>query len=431
MTGGDVSAWLRANAMPLATLDPACDDFSDLEGLKEVVGDARVVAIGESAHRVHESYQLRHRLLRFLVAEMGFGAYVLESGFPEGVRVGEWVLGGPGELDDVLWNGITYHFGKCREMRAQLEWMRSWNAGHEHKVRFYGGDLPGYAVSSRPATEIVLDFLDEVDPAYAGSLRRTLLPLYDYLPEDLTGLAWQVPAVQAYLALVPEKRHELSAQIASMAARLRAMQVVYSGCSSPDRAETASRCALAALQLDQFTEVGTDAATRAYEGANVRDAAFADNVRWILEREGRIVLAAHNGHIQRWPFLTPTMTMLGQHLAPMLGDDMVVIGTTFGGGSMWAHRPKEGGPPGHTEAYVEDLPPPDPRTIDALLAEAGLPLYLLDLRKVPGKGPVADRFRAATGIRTGPLTIDVDPLAAYDALVHVDRLSPWETLIKS
>jgi erythromycin esterase len=87
------------------------------------------------------------------------------------------------------------------------------------------------------------------------------------------------------------------------------------------------------------------------------------------------------------------------------------------------------GPPGHTEVYVEDLPPPDPRTVDALLAQAGLPLYLLDLRNVPADGPVAERFRAATGIMTGPHPVDVDPLVAYDALVFIDRLTPWETFI--
>lgn len=96
---------------------------------------------------------------------------------------------------------------------------------------------------------------------------------------------------------------------------------------------------------------------------------------------------------------------------------------------MWGHKPKEGAPPGHTEVVIEDLPAPDPRTIDALLAEAGRPLYLLDLRAVPGDGPVADRFREATAIMSGAHPMDVDPLAAYDALVHIERLSPWRTLI--
>ncbi|MGH2887976.1 MAG: erythromycin esterase family protein, partial [Solirubrobacteraceae bacterium] len=68
---------------PLATLDPDAP-LDDLDWLGEAVGDARVVAIGESAHYSREFLLLRHRLLRYLVERHGFGAYALESGFPEG-----------------------------------------------------------------------------------------------------------------------------------------------------------------------------------------------------------------------------------------------------------------------------------------------------------------------------------------------------------
>ena len=66
-----------------------------------------------------------------------------------------------------------------------------------------------------------------------------------------------------------------------------------------------------------------------------RDAAIADTVEWILRREDRVVLAAHNGHIQRWPGTLPGMppvTPTGMHLADRLGGDYVVIGTTSGTG---------------------------------------------------------------------------------------------------
>ena len=62
-----VSAWLRDHARRLRTLDPADADVTDLAPLREIVGDARVVAIGESMHRVHEFCRLRDRMLRFLV----------------------------------------------------------------------------------------------------------------------------------------------------------------------------------------------------------------------------------------------------------------------------------------------------------------------------------------------------------------------------
>ncbi|NYH78515.1 erythromycin esterase-like protein [Actinopolyspora biskrensis] len=79
----------------LRTLDPDADD-ADLEVLREVVGRARVVFLGESAHFTAEFNRIRDRVLRFLVRRMGFSALVLESGLPEGLAVGRWVRGRAG-----------------------------------------------------------------------------------------------------------------------------------------------------------------------------------------------------------------------------------------------------------------------------------------------------------------------------------------------
>lgn len=83
MSTAEAGAWLRDNASLLRTLDPDDHDFSDLQPLRDIVGEARVVAIGESTHRAHEVYQIRHRLARFLLTRMGFTASVMESGCPK------------------------------------------------------------------------------------------------------------------------------------------------------------------------------------------------------------------------------------------------------------------------------------------------------------------------------------------------------------
>lgn len=412
--------WLRDNAHPLRTLDPGDDDVRDLEPLRDIVGDARVVAIGESTHRVHEFYQVRHRLTRFLVRELGFTAFVMESGFPEGLAVGDWVLGGPGDLTALLENGITYHMGRCAEMRDQLAWLRA------NRVRFYGMDLPDSAASARPAVAHCLAFLDDADPAYAAAVRAALLPLFGHLPADRTGLAWAAPAIHAYLALDRHVRDELTARIGELTERLQAQRVVYIGRTDRERFERAYRCAVTARHADAFLQAMTAGPHRTYEGVNIRDAAMAENVRWILGREERIVVAAANGHVQRWPFsfplMTNPMTTLGEHLAAH-GERMVVVASAFGGGTLFLHRPVPGGPPGHTEVFTEDMTGLDPTSLDALLATAGLPHYLLDLRAAP------ERFAAVTSVMTGPQATPVDPLTAFDAVVYVDRVSPWHTTV--
>ena len=132
------------HSVPLDTLDPDAP-FDDLEPLAARFRAARVVAIGESAHFVHEYYELRHRLLRFLVERCGFTAFAMESGFSEGLEVDSWIRGGPGDPDTVADRGITYRMGRCPEMRAHLSWMRS------ASVPFFGLDVPGSAASPLPA----------------------------------------------------------------------------------------------------------------------------------------------------------------------------------------------------------------------------------------------------------------------------------------
>jgi erythromycin esterase len=420
----DVGEWLRAHAHRLRTIDPDEDDFTDLEPLRDIVGDARVVAIGESTHRVHEFYQIRHRLTRFLVTRLGFSAFAMESAFPEGLAVNDWIHGGPGDLDHLLRYAISYHMGRCDEMRDQLTWLR------DHRVPFYGLDPSDSSTSARPAVRVAVDYLDRVDPTYAEHVRRRLLPLFDYLPTDRTGLAWPAPALHAYMALDAPLRYEMTARISALVERLQANRIIYIGRSSEDEFQVAFRCAVTGRHTDAFLQVFALGDERTAESVNIRDAAMAENAEWILEREKRIVIGAANGHVQRWPFSAPPivndqLTMLGEHLARVLGDRYVVIANAFGGGELFLHKPIPDGPPGHTETFTQALELLDPSSLDELLATAGLPRYLLDLRRVPPTGPVAERFAAATSIMTGGQATPVNPLAAFDAVVYVDRVTPW------
>lgn len=426
----DAGAWLRANGSLLRTIDPSDDDdFSDLAPLGEIVGAARIVGIGESTHRIHEFYQVRHRLTRFLLAELGFTAVVMESGFAEGVAVDDWIKTGSGDIEDVLRDGITYSFGRCEEMREQLLWLRA-QSQSGLPVRFYGMDLADSSASARPAVQAVLSYLDGVDAPYAAHARAGLLPMFDYLPADRTGIAWVAPALHAYIALPVPVRHELTARICELAERMQAMRVVYAGRSDRESYEFAYRCAVTARHTDAFLNGFPEGATRAYEGANVRDAAMAENLEWILDRHERVVVLAANGHLQLRPWSAPPivpneLTMLGEQLAADHRDEMVVIASAFGGGELLLHRPHPDDPPGHSRLFTERLSLLDPESLDELLAGSGLPRYLLDLRKVPDDGPVAARFADVRSMMTGGQATPVDPLATFDAVVYVGEVSPW------
>lgn len=71
---------LRERAVPIRTIDPADDDFSDLMPLAAAIGDARIVQLGESTHGDGAAFAAKARLVRFLHRELGFDVLLWESG---------------------------------------------------------------------------------------------------------------------------------------------------------------------------------------------------------------------------------------------------------------------------------------------------------------------------------------------------------------
>src|SRR5262249_61516056 len=77
----DASAWVvwtRANHFAMASIAVRSDDdFADLQFLKDVVGDRRLVQLGESGHGVAEFDLAKVRLARFFHEQMGCAVLAL------------------------------------------------------------------------------------------------------------------------------------------------------------------------------------------------------------------------------------------------------------------------------------------------------------------------------------------------------------------
>jgi erythromycin esterase len=62
-----------------------------------LIGDARIVSLGEATHGSREIFQLKHRMIEFLASEMGFTIFAIEANMPEAYRVNDYVLNGTGD----------------------------------------------------------------------------------------------------------------------------------------------------------------------------------------------------------------------------------------------------------------------------------------------------------------------------------------------
>lgn len=383
--------WLRDHAAALATADPE-HDLSDLAPLAKVVGKARVVGLGEATHGTREFFQLKHRVLRYLVEKQGFTVFAIEANQPECRALNDYVLYGTGDPQAGL-NGLYFWTWNTEEVLAMIEWMRAWNADprHKRKVQFTGFDMQ----FTEPAIASVTGFVKRVAPAEADALMAPFAK--DAAPDART------------------------AGLAALVARFYGDARAWRKAAGAEAFEVARHD----LRVLEQEAAMTAADATPNGGYDARDAAMAENAAWILAhqpRGTRMVLWAHNGHINTAPLGVIAMPM-GSHLRKRFGKDYVTIGFGFGEGSFQAiKRERRLGLQEHT------LGPAPAIDASTAFTRTGHPIVLADLRAAP-RGVVADWFAAPHPMReTGAVFFDEAAMTSayalagrFDAVIFVDK----------
>lgn len=402
-----VVEWVRSHAIPLAGTEPR-QGWADLEPLRPIIGDARIVSLGEATHGTREFFRLKHRLLEFCVAELGFTTFIMEAPFSESLGVNAYVLAGTGDAADAL-AGMRFWVWNTEEVLDLIEWMRWWNRTHRQQVTFYGYTM----VDATVAVHGLIGFLARVAPELAAACGTELATLscdatadlFPQLPDDRRDAA---------LAFISHVLGEFAGRRAAWTARTSAVDWHLGR--------------LHAVVLDQAARFALHRSFSFYERA------VADNVRALLDADGpdaRAVLWSHNGHAARIE-TSEDGTSMGMELDRMVGRAQVVIGFSFDRGSFQARD----FPTGRLTDHGVDAAPPD--TFDGVLAAAGLPLFALDLAHGPREGPAAAWLSSETTMRSiGGIygippdhelgvryAVPITPRAAFDAMMFVAETTP-------
>jgi erythromycin esterase len=161
-----VTAWLKQHSFPVKYIE-AGNGFSDLQSLKKILQDVQVIGLGEATHGTHEFFKMKHRLVEFLVTQMGFTAFVLESSYSNCQPINDYILTGKGDRAEVL-TDQGYMAWDIEEFSAMLDWIRAYNEKlpDEKKVRFYGIDVLSFQGVGR---EKVLAYIQKYAPEKAAS----------------------------------------------------------------------------------------------------------------------------------------------------------------------------------------------------------------------------------------------------------------------
>ena len=159
---------LRREAHPLT------GDRRDYDPLLALIGDARIVLLGEASHGTHEFYRERARITRRLIAELGFSAVAIEGDWPDAHRVDRYARGAGSDRDaeEALrgFRRFPTWMWRNADVLDFVGWLRAHNdrlARGARKTGLYGLDLYSLGASM----EAVIEYLDEQDPSAAARAR--------------------------------------------------------------------------------------------------------------------------------------------------------------------------------------------------------------------------------------------------------------------
>jgi erythromycin esterase len=448
--------WLAAKAVAVRSVDARDEDFSDLEPLAALIGDARIVQLGEPSHAAGTCFAAKARLCKWLHQRLGFSVVVWESGFYD-VELTEAGLAAGDDAVASARRGILVNWSASEEVRPPFEHARASHAGDRPLV------MAGFDMS---ATRPFADLANELR-AYVGGLRDS------GLREDAMVATEETIAAFSVLNAYVEAQANLHAELIEVTgdARTEAVAAWERDVGAPlrPRRETLDRLqpavdrlvglfeteAAAFAAIDGERRRGFMAHNVANLGArgvnlyerhaadlpekpeavvqeNRRDALNAENMRWLIEEgfpDRKLIVWAHNAHVMNAYYLGPdfksvsldpvpnAMKPMGVFLAERLGDALYTIGfTAYEGEDGWVGL--QAGP----------IAPASVGSIEERLNQLGRPYAVLDLRG--SRGAPGHPLREPKFVRVPKYDeVEIDATGPYDAIFFIARMAP-ATLIR-
>ena len=391
---------------PIRPIDSlASEDTSDLAFLKPLLAGARIVQLGEAGHGMGEVNEVKARLARFLVRELGFTVIAFESSLylahQADTRAHD--ISAQSMLTSSL-IGVWH----TREVLPLFEGLKASRATNR-PIRLAGFDVQpiGSAKKTRPA--FFRAIVGTIDPAYAAEVEML----------DLTFIAEYDKGSSARRTYFREHRDRLVASYDKLGAFLDRH---LSAASSPDGRHAALVARQEARSMAAYVRMQTAADARGM--AEARDEAMAANVRFLAEElypGQRLLIWGHNYHvghaaekIEPHPDVFPGVPArsMGSWLRDRFGRALYSI----------AIYPYEGRAVDNsrTEYTIEPAPA---ESLEARVGSSTAPARFLD---------VADGLRAGLTWLRAPVLARFDGrtpqrlVAAeqYDAVMVVRRVSP-------
>lgn len=406
------------------------------EVLDELIGDARIVLIGESSHGTQEFYEARAEITKWLIGHKGFNAVAAEADWPDAYRVNRYVrgLGGDSSAEEALQGFERFPAWMWRNVvvRDFAQWLRWHNqrcaTDGARQTGFYGLDL----YSLHRSMHEVIAYLDTVDPT-AAARARGRYACFDHSAGD-DGQAYGYAAAfgagpscerQAVEQLVELQRNALS-------------YLSQDGELAEDELFYAQQNAVTVRNAEEYYRGMFRGRATSW---NMRDTHMAETLNALLTHldrhsgaePARIVVWAHNSHVgdaRATEVSADGQLTIGQLVRERYGEECRLIGFSTYRGTVTAASEWGG------IAERKAVRPALNGSIEELLHETGKDAFLVVMHDGSPAEKALDvvRLARAIGVIYLPQTerqshyFHVRPSDQYDAMIHIDTTRALEPL---
>ncbi|WP_179967343.1 erythromycin esterase family protein [Mycolicibacterium anyangense] len=404
--------------------------------LTDLIGDARVVLIGESSHGTHEFYAARAEITKWLITEKGFNAVAAEADWPDAYRVNRYVRGlGDDESPEQALRGFERFpawMWRNTVVRDFVGWLR-WHNGRaaadgRRQTGFYGLDL----YSLHRSMQEVIAYLETVDPK-AAERARARYACFDHSSGD-DGQAYGYAAAFGAGPVCERQAVEQLIELQRDAVRYLASD----GPAAQDELFYAQQNAATVRNAEAYYRGMFRGRVTSW---NMRDKHMGQTLNALLDHldahrtaePARIVVWAHNSHVgdaRATEVGADGQLTVGQLAREHYGPDCRLIGFSTHSGTVTAASDWGG------IAERKAVRPALAGSLEALLHDTANPSFVVPTHDGSPAAAVLEgvRLARAIGVIYLPQTerqshyFHVRPSDQFDAIIHIDHTRALEPL---
>lgn len=409
----DWKKWVNDHAYSLSSIQPETFDgqkipankFDDLEMLKPLLHDKRIVFLGESSHGVAQFNLAKTRLIQFLHQDMGYNVLAFESGMGN-------VMNAQGQIDKqaalqtmkdaifgVWWTKETlplFDYAKSTQATEQPLVLTGFDI--QQQGAFTNGDWlqnPKLAQQFNEAEKQLAEWSSGKDLKGYQKVKATIIDVYKQVKSEIQIKEKELQA--AY----PKEPHIVKLMDRTLADRIRLADEYIE------------------LTIQSNIDIEQNNIESFLQTMEWRDQAMMENLLWLAEEvypTEKFIVWAHNDHIRKAqsdvmgsPY---PVKLMGERLPDIYKKYSYVLGLYMTSGET-------------SNNMGEPMPvlPPVKGSIEDILSSTNKPYTFIDLRNRQNERGNSWMFEPRLSYSWGMIQESLVPREQYDGILLIDQVN--------